>query len=356
MCADEIVQKVARIWAPRFTANGVDPNDLAATTAAIETWEGWLDGWTALADRYEERAIEAEGRGRLRSAGEFYRHASIALHFGEFVWFEDLERHNQAARRSAWLMRRSLALLDPSAERLEIPFDGAKLVANLRKPAGVRRPPVVILIPGLDSSKEEFCNFEEVFLARGMATVALDGPGQGETLQWLPMQPDYERPAAALIDELEKRDDLAPGAVGALGMSLGGYFVVRAAAGEPRIRALVGLSGPFSVPGWLAAGISDISRDALRVKVGATDEEDLLRLVQPFDLELVIDHVTQPALLMTGRLDRVIPWEQTELQAKRAPNAEFVIFEEGTHVLNNMPAVVRPLLADWMQEQLAQYS
>lgn len=35
MCADEIVQKVARIWAPRFTANGVDPNDLVATTAAV---------------------------------------------------------------------------------------------------------------------------------------------------------------------------------------------------------------------------------------------------------------------------------------------------------------------------------
>ncbi len=79
-------------------------------------------------------------------------------------------------------------------------------------------------------------------------------------------------------------------------------------------------------------------------------------LIRPFDLDPVIDHVTQPALLMTGRLDRVIPWEQTELQAKRAPNAEFVIFEEGTHVLNNMPTVVRPMLADWMAERLAQYS
>ena len=355
MSADEIVQKVSRIWAPRFTANGVDPNDFAATTGAIETWGGWLDGWTALADRYEALAVEAEGRARRRSAGEFYRHASIALHFGEFVWFEDLERHNQAAVRSAELMRRSLALLDPSAERLEIPFDGARLVANLRRPAGVERPPVVILIPGLDSSKEEFCNFEQVFLDRGMATVAFDGPGQGETLQWLPMRGDYERPAAALIDELEKRDDLAPGAIGALGMSLGGYFVARAAAGEPRIRALVALSGPFSVGGWLAAGISDISKNALRVKVGAKDEDDLLRLIAPFDLDPVIDRMTQPALLVTGRLDRVIPWQQTELQATRAPNAELVIYEEGTHVLNNMPTVVRPMLADWLGEQLRKH-
>jgi pimeloyl-ACP methyl ester carboxylesterase len=354
MSPDDVVQKVSRIWAPRFTANGVDPNDFAATTSAIETWGGWLDGWTALADRYEKLAVEAEARGRWRSAGEFYRHASIAQHFGEFVWFEDLHRHNEAAVRSAGLMRRSLALLDPSAERLEIAFDGARLVANLRKPAGVPRPAAVILIPGLDSSKEEFCNFEQCFLDRGLATVAFDGPGQGETLQWLPLLGDYERPVAALIDVLERRDDLAPGAVGALGMSLGGYFVARAAAGEPRIRALVALSGPLSVAGWLAAGISDISKNALMVKVGARDEDDLRRLTASFDLEPVIGRMTQPALLVTGRLDRVIPWEQTELQAKRAPNAELVIYEEGTHVLNNMPAVVRPMLADWMSERLAQ--
>jgi 2,6-dihydroxypseudooxynicotine hydrolase len=353
VCADEIVQKVARIWAPRFTANGVDPNDFAATTSAIDSWEGWLDGWTALADRYEALGVEAEERGRVRSAGEFYRHASIAQHFGEFVWFEDLERHNQAAVRSAELMRRSLALLDPTAERLEIPFDGAKLVANLRKPVGVRKPPFVIFIPGLDSSKEEFCNFEEVFLARGLATVSLDGPGQGEVLRWLPMRADYDRPVTALIDALQARDDLALDAIGALGMSLGGYFVVRAAAGEQRVRALVGLSGPLSVPGWLAAGISDISRNALKAKVGARSEEELERLVAPFDLEPHIGRVTQPALLVTGRQDRVISWEQTEMQARLAPNAEFVLYEEGTHVLNNMPAVVRPMLADWMAEHLA---
>jgi 2,6-dihydroxypseudooxynicotine hydrolase len=353
MCADELVQRVARIWAPRFTANGVDPNDLARTTSAIEDWAGWLDGWETLANAYEARAVQAESQGRLRSAGEFYQRASIALHFGEFVWFEDLERHNEAAARSARLMRRSLSLLDPSAERLEIPFGGAVLPANLRRPARVERPPVVILIPGLDSSKEEFCTFEEVFLNRGMATLALDGPGQGETLRELPLRADYEHPVAALIDELEKRDDLSVGAIGAMGMSLGGYFVVRAAAGEPRIRALVGLSGPFSVSGWIRAGITDISREALAVKVGAGDEGDLSRLIEPFDLEPVIGGMTQSALLVTGRLDRVIPWEETKRQAERAPNAEFVIFEEGTHVLNNMAPIVRPLVADWLREHLA---
>ncbi len=57
--------------------------------------------------------------------------------------------------------------------------------------------------------------------------------------------------------------------------------------------------------------------------------------------------------LVTGRLGRAIPWEQTGLQAKLAPDAGFVLYGEGTHVLNNMPAVVRPMPADWMAGHLA---
>ncbi len=48
-------------------------------------------------------------------------------------------------------------LLDPSAERVEAPLpDGGRVVANLRRPAGDGARPLVVLIPGLDSTKEEF--------------------------------------------------------------------------------------------------------------------------------------------------------------------------------------------------------
>ena len=73
-------------------------------------------------------------------------------------------------------------LLDPTAERVEAPLPtAARVVANLRRPAGEAPAPLVVLIPGLDSTKEEFFHWEQVFLDRGMATLSLDGPGQGET-------------------------------------------------------------------------------------------------------------------------------------------------------------------------------
>ena len=38
----------------------------------------------------------------------------------------------------------------------------------------------MIMIPGLDSTKEELRSTEDLFLERGIATFSVDGPGQGE--------------------------------------------------------------------------------------------------------------------------------------------------------------------------------
>src|SRR4029077_8860410 len=91
-------------------------------------------------------------------------------------------------------------LLDPTAERVEAPLDGGRVVGNLRRPGGVDKAPLVVLIPGLDSTKEEFFHWEDVFLARGMATLSLDGPGQGETGFALDIRPDYEAAVGGLLD------------------------------------------------------------------------------------------------------------------------------------------------------------
>jgi 2,6-dihydroxypseudooxynicotine hydrolase len=69
-------------------------------------------------------------------------------------------------------------------------------------------------------------------------------------------------------------------------------------------------------------------------------------------LDGVAERVRQPTLIVTGRRDRVIPWEQTERIARAVPRAEFVLYPEGTHVCNNIPFKYRPLVADWLREHL----
>ena len=61
-------------------------------------------------------------------------------------------------------------------------------------------PPAIVLVPGLDSAKEDFRAVEQHFLDRGMAILSGDGPGQGEAEYDLAIRPDREAPGGAILD------------------------------------------------------------------------------------------------------------------------------------------------------------
>jgi pimeloyl-ACP methyl ester carboxylesterase len=331
---------------------GGDWGDFVRTTGRIERWEGWLDAWCELADEHLELASAAEKAGRRRSAGEAYLHAALSLHFGKFVWLLDAGAHRTATERAIDALYRAHEHLDPSAERIEARLDGEPLAGNLRRPPGIVRPPLVVLIPGLDSTKEEFFHHENAFLHRRMATLSMDGPGQGESGFALPIRPDYEVAVAAMLDALAGRDDLDLGRVGAVGVSLGGYYAPRAAAFEPRLRAVAAISGPYDF-GERWDVLPPLTREAFIVKSGAGDEPDARERAHALTLNGVASRIEQPALYVAGGLDRIVPWEQTERAARETPNGRFVLFEHGSHVCSNIPYRYRPLVADWMLEQLA---
>jgi pimeloyl-ACP methyl ester carboxylesterase len=350
---DRRVQAAIDHWAPRFITMGVDYNEFVRTTGRIERWEDWLGAWSAVADEHLERAGAAEAAGRGRSAGEAYLHAALCLHFAKFVWVLDAAAHRRATERAIEALYHAHRHLDPSAERIEARLEGALLAANLRRPAGgATRPPLVILIPGLDSTKEEFFAWEDVFLARGMATLSLDGPGQGETGFSSSIEPAYESAVTAALDHLELNGELDGGRIGVAGVSLGGYYAARAAAYEKRIEAAVGISGPFDF-GACWETMPRPTRETLMHATGATDEEEGRAKASELNLYAAAERIEQPFLAIAGRQDRLVPWEQTKRQADEAPGGEFVLFDEGSHVCNNIPYLYRPLAADWLAERLA---
>ncbi|HET8976946.1 MAG TPA: alpha/beta fold hydrolase [Solirubrobacteraceae bacterium] len=348
---DERVQAAVHHWAGRFIANGIDYNDFVRTTGAIASWEGWLDAWTRTAEVHMTLAEVARARGARLTAGQAYLRAAVSYHFSKFVWVRDPELHRRNTLAAVRAMSAAHRLLDPRAERVEAPFDGAVAVANLRRPAGDGPFPLVVLIPGLDSAKEEFWHWESVFLERGMATLSIDGPGQGETGLTVGIRPDYEVAVAAMLDAVADRRDLDGARIGAVGVSLGGYYVVRTAACEPRVRAVAGVSGPYDFAAeWEA--LPALTREAVRHHTRAADDAQARERAHALNLAGVAERVSQPCLVVTGRLDRVIGWEQTRRIAEAVPGAEWVLFDEGTHVCNNIPYKYRPLVADWMADRL----
>src|SRR5438874_2091428 len=232
--ADARTEAAIAHWAPRFTSQGVDPNDFVRVTRGLEEWREWLPAWFANGDMHAELAREAESLGRTRSAGEAWVQAALSYHFAKFVWTLDMGLHRDGTAKAKEALAHFHRLLDPTAERVEIPFDGFALAGNLRRPVDVARAPVVVLLPGLDSTKEEFPRWEEVFLARGLATFSLDGPGQGEVGEHSSIYPDYERAVTAALDALQARAGIDVDRIGAAGVSLGGYYAPRAAAYEKR--------------------------------------------------------------------------------------------------------------------------
>ena len=338
-------------WAPRFVQAGVDYNDFVATTARVETWEEWLDAWCDNADMHAGLADEAAAKGNRLSAGEAWARATVGYHFAKFVWVVDPERSRAAADKAVAAMAKAHEYLDPDAERVEVPLDGGRVVGNLRRPAGEACPALVLLIPGLDSTKEEFFRLENVFLDRGMATLSVDGPGQGESGYELPIRADYDVAVTAVLDAIADRTDVDTDRVGLLGVSLGGYYAPRVLAFEPRVRAGVGLSGPYR--------FSDIwdevppqTRETFVAKSFAKDDDEGRAKAAELDLSGVAERIQQPYLAITGKLDRLIPWEQTERAASEAPHGTFLLHEDGNHGCANVPYKTRPVAADWLREQL----
>ena len=338
-------------WGPRFIANGIDYNDFVRTTSELTRWEDWIGAWTATAESHLALATEASDRGNRQSAGEAFVRAAVSFHFAKFVWVLDPERNRAATNQAIHALYAAHALLDPTAERIEAPIDVGSVVGNLRRPEGVGQPPLVILIPGLDSTKEEFFEWESVFLRRGMATLSLDGPGQGETGFSIDIRPDYEVAVAAVLDVIAGRDDLDLGRVGAVGVSLGGYYAPRAAAFEPRIKAVAGISGPYDMAAsWDT--MPSLTRETVVHHTGAASEAQARERAHELNLAGVAERIEQPCLVVTGKRDRVIPWEETKRIADDVPHAEWVLYEDGTHVCNNIPFKYRPLVADWIRRQL----
>ncbi len=349
---DARVQSAIDNWAPRMVTQGIDYNDFLRTTARIERWEEWIGAWSETAALHLGLAAEAEAEARERTAGEAYVRAALAFHFAKYVWVVDPERNRETTVRARDALYEAHRLLDPTAERIVADRDGVSIRANLRRPPGAERPPLVILIGGLDSTKEEFFNFEAVFHARGLATLALDGPGQGEAGFGAPIRHDYEVAVSLALDTIAGRDDLDNDRVGAAGVSLGGYYAPRAAAFEPRLRAAAGVSGPRNF-GELWDQLPPVTRESFVHYSGSTDDEQGRERAGRLDLDGIAERIEQPLLVITGKLDRLIPWESTRSVAESAPAGRFVLYEEGNHVCNNVAYRYRPLLADWLAEQLA---
>jgi alpha-beta hydrolase superfamily lysophospholipase len=350
--SDTLLDTAISNWGPRFTANGVDAADYQRLTSSLDRWDDWCEVWSAGAEEHLALGEEALAQGHRRSAGEAFARAATYFHFAKFLFVHDLDQARTAHARAVDALNRALPHLDPPGRRLETPFEGSALVGVLRTPGGGAPHPTVLLIPGLDSTKEELREVERVFLERNLATFALDGPGQGEAEWTLPLRPEWDEVGAIVIEYLRSVGDVDADRLGVWGVSLGGLYAARLAASDLPVRATVALCPPYDM-GAIWENLNPLTRHAFEVRSYSSSPEAAAKRAGDLTLKGFAQRISTPLLVIAGRLDRLFPWEDAARLAEEAGGeSELLVLDQGNHGCANVIYRHRPFSADWLADHL----
>jgi len=207
-----------------------------------------------------------------------------------------------------------------------------------------------------------------MFAKRGLAALFIDQPGTGEALRLHNMPAVYNTEiwASKIVDYLQTRDDIDPAGIGALGVSLGGYYCPRAVAFEPRFAcgAVWGANHD-----WRAVQQARLKREGenpvphywqhVEWVFGAADRDGFFAKAEFMHLEGILDRIKVPFLVTHGENDRQIPLhyaQQTFDALTNAPKRDLIIFtaREGgvEHSSLDNPNNAGALIADWLAETL----
>lgn len=182
----------------------------------LSRFDEFVDRCVLQRNRYHEPAVYAKRMARVKPSLSVLL-ASLALYF---------DRTMKASQESVCL--RSL---------------GDTLAGVLFLPAADAPSPAIIICHGAGEFKENYFELCEFLAARGLATLAIDMHGHGQSggeryhvnlRQWV-------ADICAATDFLETRSRIDGNRIGAFGLSSGGTAVLEAALVEPRLKTLVTL-------------------------------------------------------------------------------------------------------------------
>ena len=202
--------------------------------------DAWREEWCAMAKRLERAADTAAAEGRQLTAGNCYLRAGMYYFTGERFVVPGEEKR-EIGRKALQCQHAGLGRRYPNIERVEVPYENTTLPALFMKAPGASGPATtVVVFDGMDNCKEMSVLFAGLeFAMRGWNTLAIDGPGQGESLRLrgLHARHDYEVPGTAAYEYVAARREVDPQKVVIMGYSFGGYYAARIAAFEKRYAA-----------------------------------------------------------------------------------------------------------------------
>ncbi len=349
--SDEVLDHLWTTYVHRFLAEGGAYGDFLDARKRIASFGQWCAGWSEIAHGAEVRADQALDRGFMRTAASELGRSAFYYGFAQLPFWHDPPAKRVAYEHAARVWRRAAPFLDPPLQPVAIPYRGIELPGYLRLPSGVDRPACVVLLGGLDSTKEEMQVISDLCIARGLATLSFDGPGQGETFFRMKLAADFVDAVIAVFDFAERLPSIDGSRLGIIGRSLGGYYAPRAAALDRRVKAAAAWGAMYhlrnyrSLPPLTAAGFV--------FATGAKDLDDARPYLESIDLDDVAAQIVCPLLIVHSGRDVITPTDNATLMHERVKGSELLFFPDSGHCVHDRAHICRPAMADFMHRHLA---
>jgi len=345
---------------------GIEANaDFAGIRDRVKKMADIGPAFAAVARRREAKANAAALADRKVTARDNFFMA--AVHWGAAQWpYDENDATNVAYNnKKRECYAKYAALADHHVEAVWVPFKDKAIPAWLHLPPGYSsgRLPVVISIPGMDSYKEiQVALYGDKYLNRGMAVMAIDGPGQYEAPMiglYFTME-NWVAAGPALVDLVAARPELDATRIGVAGTSFGSLFGTVLTANEPRIKACAVMSVCHE-PGChtIFQEASPTFKKRFMYMSGITDEAEFDEFRKKITWEGHADKIRVPYLCVAGEAEELSPLEHSErlMAALKGPK-QMVVYQESRHSVGNVPAAnLGPfppiLLADWLADRLA---
>lgn len=267
------------------------------------------------------------------------------------------------------------AIKDQEFERILIPYQAGSLPA-LRFSPEISKG-TILVHGGLDSFLEELFTAAYYLFAAGFEVIIFDGPGQGAAFRKsnLYMTHRWEEPVSAVLDYFNLDD------VTLIGLSLGGYLALRAAAFEKRISRVVaydvfiydqhgsGFQGALykfflnypSAYNWVAHTAMRISPAADHLIsqwmdiLNSSTPADYIAQMQYYSVSDIADRVHQDVLILAGDEDHMIPLKELQKHQEGLVNARSIterIFSADEHAENHCQVgnikLALDVILDWI--------
>jgi esterase FrsA len=224
---------------------GLDPADVREAFASLKSKDKdeWASAFMGVADKYMAEAKSLEKSDPAKANADYVR-AWRLYSFGKWP-IPASPKKQESYEKAIQAFLAHAHFWDPPLEVVHIPFENSQIIGYLRLPKDAKAPvPLVIAVNGLDSRKEDVSESFSAITSQGIAFLAVDGPGTGQSP--VKANQNAEVMLSRVIDYAQSRPEVDKNRLAMHGVSWGAYWATRLAIVErARLRGTSAQSPPI---------------------------------------------------------------------------------------------------------------